>query len=104
MLRVRLRAVFGPLITLLGFGALAAVLWFGGHEVLAGRITPGQLISLMLYMMMVAGPMGGLAGIYAQFQEAAGAATRSSSCWIPCPPSRDAPDAQPLPRRRAAGC
>ena len=96
MRRARLRAVFVPLITLLELAALAAVLWFGGQEVLAGRITPGQLISLMLYMMMVAGPMGGLAGVYAQFQEAERRGRRAcSSCSTPCPtwPKRPTPGA-----------
>ncbi len=97
MRRARLRAVFVPLITLLSFAALAGVLWFGGQEVLAGRITPGQLISLMLYMMMVAGPLGGLAGVYAQFQEAAGAARRLFELLDTVPTVGEAPDAVALP-------
>jgi subfamily B ATP-binding cassette protein MsbA len=98
MRRARLRAVFVPLITLLSFGALAAVLWFGGQEVLAGRITPGQLISLMLYMMMVAGPLGGLAGVYAQFQEASGAARRLFELLDTLPTVAEAPGAVALPK------
>jgi subfamily B ATP-binding cassette protein MsbA len=98
MRRARLRAVFVPLITLLSFAALAAVLWFGGQEVLAGHITPGQLISLMLYMMMVAGPLGGLAGVYAQFQEAGGAARRIFELLDTLPTVAEAPDAPALPR------
>ena len=43
MRRVRLRSIFIALITLVSFSALAAIVWFGGNEVLQGRLTPGQL-------------------------------------------------------------
>jgi subfamily B ATP-binding cassette protein MsbA len=36
-----LRSAFGPLITFLAFGSLAGILWFGGREVLAGRLSGG---------------------------------------------------------------
>ena len=98
MRRVRLRSVFVPLITFLGLAALAAVLWFGGQEVLAGHITPGQLISLLLYIMMVVGPLGGLAGMYAQFQEAGGAATRLFELLDTLPTVAEAPGAIALPQ------
>ena len=97
MRRARLRAVFVPLISFLSLAALAVVLWFGGQEVLAGRITPGQLVALLLYMMMVAGPMAGLAGVYAQFQEASGAGVRLFELLDTLPTVAEAPDAVPLP-------
>ena len=99
--RARLRAVFVPLITFLSLAALAGVLWFGGQEVLAGRITPGQLISLLLYMMMVAGPLGGLAGVYAQFQEASGAGARLFELLDTLPSVAESPTARPLARPAA---
>ena len=68
--RARVRAVFVPLISLLGFGALTFLLWYGGQQVVAGKMTPGELIAFLFYMMMVAGPMGSFAGLYAQVREA----------------------------------
>jgi subfamily B ATP-binding cassette protein MsbA len=76
MERARLRAVFSPLISFLGFGALAFLLWYGGSQVISGAITPGELIGVLFYMMMIAGPMGQLAGLYARVREALGAGQR----------------------------
>ncbi|NJR12563.1 hypothetical protein HC776_01365 [bacterium] len=36
---LRIRTIFGPLIAFFAFGALALILWFGGREVLEGRLT-----------------------------------------------------------------
>jgi subfamily B ATP-binding cassette protein MsbA len=76
MRRARLRAIFIPLISFLGFGALTLLLWYGGVEVVRGQITPGELVAFLFYMMMVAGPMGAFAGLYAQLREALGAGRR----------------------------
>ncbi len=76
MQRVRLRAIFIPLITFFSFGAVTAVLWFGGQQVLAGTISAGQLVAFLFYMFMVAGPLGELAGLYSQVREALGASRR----------------------------
>jgi subfamily B ATP-binding cassette protein MsbA len=74
--RIRVRAVFTALITFLTFSAITAVLWFGGREVLEGRLTPGGLISFLFYIFLIAGPMGALTNLYGQAQEAMGAAGR----------------------------
>ncbi|MCL4395571.1 MAG: ABC transporter ATP-binding protein/permease [Chloroflexi bacterium] len=76
MRRDRLHAMFSPLISLLGFAALAFLLWYGGRQVVLGVLTPGELIALLFYMMMVAGPMGEFAGLYGQISEALGAGRR----------------------------
>ena len=73
---LRLRAVFGPLIAFLGFGGLSLVLWFGGREVIDGRLTGGQLISFLIYGISVAGSLGAFVGLYTSLQEALGATKR----------------------------
>jgi subfamily B ATP-binding cassette protein MsbA len=62
MQRARVRALFVPLISLLGFTALALMLWYGGRQVVLGVITPGELIAFLFYMVMVAGPLESLPG------------------------------------------
>jgi len=52
---LRVRSLFGPLIAFLGFGALAVILWFGGREVIDGRLSGGQLIGFLIYGITVAG-------------------------------------------------
>ena len=98
--RIRIRAAFVATITFLAFAAITSVLWFGGHEVLDGRLTPGGLISFLFYIFLVAGPLGSLTNIYGQAQEAMGAATRIYEVLDTQPTIVDAPDARSLPPLR----
>ena len=70
--RVRLSAILGPIIGFIAFSAIALVLWFGSREVIADRLTAGQLISFLLYTMMVASPIANFTALYSQFQRALG--------------------------------
>ena len=74
--RARLRALFVPFVTFIGFGTLAVVLWVGGRLVLSGAMTPGELVSFLLYTLIVAGAIGTFTGLYSQLQEALGASQR----------------------------
>ena len=74
--RARLRALFVPGVTFVGFATLALVLWVGGRQVLAGSMTAGELVSFLLYTLTVAGAIGTFTGIYSQLQEALGASRR----------------------------
>lgn len=74
--RARYRAGFTPLITFGGFGGLILVLWYGGRQVLAGQLTPGELISFLFYTFMIAGSVGVFSGTYGNIQEALGALRR----------------------------
>ena len=74
--RARLRALFVPTVTFAAFGTLALVLWVGGRLVLAGSMTPGELVSFLLYTLTVAGAIGTFTGLYSQMQEALGASRR----------------------------
>ena len=51
MRRVRVRAIVAPLIGLLAFVTIAVVLWVGGPRGDRRRLTPGQLVSFLLYTM-----------------------------------------------------
>lgn len=95
--RVRIRARIGPLIGLLGFMTIAVVLWFGAREVINGTLTPGQLISFLLYTMMIASPLATYTSLYSQFQQAIGASERVFDLLDTPPEMQDAPDAIALP-------
>jgi subfamily B ATP-binding cassette protein MsbA len=74
--RARLRALFVPFVTFVGYSTLALVLWLGGRQVLSGNMTPGELVSFLLYTLVVAGAIGSFTGLYSQVQEALGASRR----------------------------
>lgn len=74
--RARLRALFIPGVTFVGFATLAFVLWRGGRLVLDGALDAGELVSFLLYTLIVAGAIGTFTGLYGQLQEALGASRR----------------------------
>ena len=96
------RSVFGPIIGFFAFAGLALMLWFGGREVLDGRLTAGELIAFLIYGITVAGSFAGLISLYSQFQEALGATKRVFEILDAAPEIRDAPDAEELPQVKGA--
>jgi subfamily B ATP-binding cassette protein MsbA len=71
-----IRQSFGSIMAFIGFSSLAGFLWFGGQEVLAGRLSPGELAAFMLYGATVAGSIGSFVGVYTDIEEAVGATKR----------------------------
>ncbi|MEW6420734.1 MAG: ABC transporter transmembrane domain-containing protein [Deinococcota bacterium] len=74
--RNRLQALMSGVMSFLTFGALAVVLWYGGRLVMAGELTPGKLVTFLIYALQVGGTVAGLTSIFNQFQEALGASGR----------------------------
>ena len=74
--RVRARAVMTVFVIVLVFGAIGIVLWKGGHEVIAGVMTPGDLSAFVFYAVVVAGSVGALSEVVGDLQRAAGATER----------------------------
>ncbi|MEL6963154.1 MAG: ATP-binding cassette domain-containing protein, partial [Pseudomonadota bacterium] len=72
----RARSVLAAVVITLVFGAIVVVLWIGGHDVLAGTITGGELAAFVFYASVVASAAGGLAEIMGDLQRAAGATER----------------------------
>ena len=74
--RILARALLTATVILLVFGGIAGVLWMGGHDVLAGRISGGDLAAFVFYAVVVAGAVGAVSEVYGDLQRAAGAAER----------------------------
>ncbi len=74
--RIRMRAWLVAAVMLLVFGAIAFILWIGGHDVLAGTISAGQLSAFVFYAALVAGSVGALSEVWGDLQRAAGATER----------------------------
>ena len=76
MRRILARAKLTALVIVLVFSAIGGVLWIGGHDVLKGNLTPGQLSSFIFYAVMVAGAVAAITEVGSDLQRAAGAAER----------------------------
>jgi ATP-binding cassette subfamily B protein len=76
--RTRVRAWLTALGTMLVFGAITVVLWLGAHEVIAGRMSGGQLGQFLLYAMFVGASAAALTETWGDVQRAAGAMERLS--------------------------
>ena len=74
--RIKYRAWLTAIVIILVFGAIAIMLWVGGHDVIAGNITAGELIAFVFYAVMVAGSVAAISEVYGDLQRAAGATER----------------------------
>ncbi len=74
--RAKMRAMLFGIVGFVAFGGVVAVLWQGGVLVLEGALTPGALVSFLLYAIFVAASVGSLASLFGSYQEAIGAAQR----------------------------
>ena len=74
--RIRQRAVLIASVMVLTPAAIAAMLWVGGNDVIAGRTTAGELIAFIFYALIVAGSAGAISEVWSDIQRAAGAAER----------------------------
>lgn len=74
--RVRKRSAMNAIVISLVFGAVVTVIWIGGKDALAGRITTGELASFVFYSVVVSSAVGAITEMVADLQRAAGAAER----------------------------
>ena len=74
--RIRQRAGLIAAVILLSFSAVGLILWTGGHDVLAGRITLGELSAFIFYAGLAAMAVAAISEVYGDLQRAAGATER----------------------------
>jgi ATP-binding cassette subfamily B protein len=74
--RIAQRATLIAAVILLVFAGIGVILWIGGHDVLAGRLSPGQLSAFVFYAALVAGAAGAVSEVIGELQRGAGAAER----------------------------
>jgi ATP-binding cassette subfamily B protein len=74
--RVRQRAFLVATVILLVFGAVGVILWIGGHDVVAGRLSAGQLSAFVFYAVIVASAVGTVSEVIGDLQRAGGATER----------------------------
>ena len=74
--RVRVKAWLISSVMLIAFCAVGVILWIGGHDVLEGRLTAGQLSAFVFYAGIVASGAGTVSEVWGEIQRAAGATER----------------------------
>jgi ATP-binding cassette subfamily B protein len=72
----RLRANFLPALDFLPALSLAAILWYGGHQVLDGNLEVGDIVAFNLYVVMLIVPLRLAGQLIAQAARAAAASGR----------------------------
>lgn len=93
----RVKASTSPIMEILGAGAVAVVIFYGGSQVLAGETTPGTFFSFVTALLMTHRPLKTLARLNTQLQEGIAAAERIYAVLDHEPKVRDRPDAVALP-------
>ena len=76
--RITRRAVMTTLVIFIVFAAVGLLLWMGGHDVLTGRISAGDLTAFVFYAVLVASSGGAISETIGDLQRASGAAERLS--------------------------
>ena len=74
--RIRARALLTVSVIILAFGAVGVILWVGGHAVLDGTISGGDLSAFVFYAVIVASAVGAISEVVGDLQRAAGATER----------------------------
>ena len=72
--RIGQRAFLVAIVIVLSFGSIGVILWVGGHDVLAGHLTVGDLSAFVFYSVVVASSVGAISEVIGDVQRAAGAA------------------------------
>ena len=74
--RVSRRAIMTTVVIFIVFSAVGFLLWMGGHDVLTGRISAGDLSAFVFYAVLVATSGGAISETIGDLQRASGAAER----------------------------
>jgi len=68
---VKASGLFHPLLMLIAGSAMVIVLWYGGLQVIAGRITVGEFVAFNFYLALLTWPMIALGWVVSLFQRGA---------------------------------
>jgi ABC-type multidrug transport system fused ATPase/permease subunit len=97
MVSTRLQAFYNPFIGFLPQAGLAAILFYGGRQVIDGRLTIGEFSAFYTYLLMLLSPMRTLGISLGLAQRATAAGARVYQILDRAPQVTSKPDAPPLP-------
>ena len=97
MKTVYLNAAYFPSVELISAVATAAILLYGGHQVVEGAVTIGVLASFVFYLQSFFDPIQQLSQLYTTYQAGMAALDKIFELLDEEPEMQDAPDAVELP-------
>ncbi len=100
--RTLARSWFASVISFFAFVAIAGVFWLGGSMVIEGTITANNLMSFLLYTLIVAGAVGALAELVGGLQSTFGATARIFEILDTAPEIADPAHPEAAPQLRGA--
>ncbi|WP_409312829.1 ABC transporter transmembrane domain-containing protein [Pseudomonas putida] len=101
--RITRRGWLITVVIVLVLGAVGVMLWVGGMDVIAGRISAGELAAFVFYSLIVGSAFGTLSEVIGELQRAAGAAERIAELLAARSAILPPAEAQQLPQQRASG-
>ena len=103
LVAARIRSHYLPILDFLPAVGLVMVLWYGGHQVLDGRLTIGELVAFNAYVLMLVWPLRMTGMLVAQGQRAVASAQRIEQVLSTAPAIVDREGARSLPSPEHAG-
>jgi ATP-binding cassette, subfamily B, bacterial MsbA len=95
--RAILSNLFWSSVGLMFMFTMIIIFWFGGKEVLAARLTAGDLVAFIFYAFNISRSVGGMSRIYTTFSSAIGASDRIFDLIDNRPEIEDSPNAVDIP-------
>jgi subfamily B ATP-binding cassette protein MsbA len=98
MKSARIVAVLTPTLELLVVAALIIIIWYGGTEVLQGRLTSGKLMEFLTYIVLLVPPVANIPYNFNNFIQALAASDRIFKVLDTAEDIKDDADAIELPK------
>jgi len=74
--QILVQSILAPTVGFLAGAGMLLLFWLGIRQVVIHEISPADLVSLLLYAMLMTRPISGLANVYGEVQRTRGAAER----------------------------
>ena len=94
--KVALTQVFWSGVGIMFMGTLVVIFWYGGREVLADRLTAGDLVAFIVYALNISRSISQTSRLYSAVNTAAGASERIFELLDEVPEIQDAENAKEL--------
>ena len=73
---IRITASLNPMVEFVASLGIVVIVWYGGHEVLSGTLSSGNLVAFLIYVITMTTPVNRLSRLYGNAQQAAASADR----------------------------